>query len=292
MQAFKGCAAFPVFPGHSCLTPQPQQKPPLLSILAVLACIAATRVIQEGSPYVSLSVTGLGTELNQVVKGTGGASAGSFWARFHVSWISFFFFLLSFFKSVVDGCDDFNWLVNHLILDPLPQDAPHHVITSHILTWASCWGGLQREMDGCPLQGGGPQGQQRTPQHHGVGSFASLLGGSLKHTEGLCGQTFLSGFRINSKSRPHPGLGMMSAILEWSGRVGRGFLPPGECEFARIWSIMRPWAARRAEHKGEEHRPGGQSEPGASTDRLAGKPAPSFPADPTRVSCFMGTSSM
>ena len=129
-------------------------------------------------------------------------------------------------------------------------------------------------------------------KHHGVGSFASLPGGSLKHTEGLCGQTFLSGFRINSESRSHPGLGMMSANLEWSGRVGRGFLPPGECEFAGIWSIMRTWAASRAERKGEEHRSGGQSEPGASTDRLAGKPAPSFPADPTRVSRFMGTSSM
>lgn len=164
MQAFKGCAAFPVFPGHSCLTPpQPQQKPPLLSTLAVLACIAATCVIQEGGPYVSLSVTGLGIELTQVVKGTRGASAGSFWARFRALWISFFFFLLSFFKSVLDGCDDFNRLVNHLILDLLLQDAPHHVITSHILTWASCWGGLQREMDGCLLWGGGPQGQQRTP---------------------------------------------------------------------------------------------------------------------------------
>lgn len=51
------------------------------------------------------------------------------------------FFLFSFFlKSVVDSWDDFNWLVHHLIPDPLPQNALHHVVTSHISMWASCWG--------------------------------------------------------------------------------------------------------------------------------------------------------
>lgn len=118
--------------------------------------------------------------------------------------------------------------MSHLIPDPLPQNALHHAVTCGRPV------GAGRDRNGRLLTGRRSSGPAaHTSRPHGVGSFAPSSEGPRNTLKGSVDRPSCLQLRVNSESRPHPVLGTMSAILEWSGKVGRGFLPLGEGGFAQ-----------------------------------------------------------